>query len=94
MTVSGRVTCALSWLRPTRLRPKHRLNQRGNRKLNHAIHIAAISQLRFDTEGRAYYERKLAEGKSSKDAIRSLKRRISDRVYRHLNIDVQRASTS
>jgi transposase len=71
-------------------RPKHRLNQRGNRKLNHAIYIAAISQLRFDTEGRAYYERKLAEGKSSKDAIRSLKRRISDRVYRHLNIDAQR----
>ena len=32
-------------------RPKHRLNQRGNRKLNHAIHIAAIAQLRFDTEG-------------------------------------------
>ena len=75
-------------------RPKHRLNQRGNRKLNHAIHIAAIAQLRFDTEGRAYYERKLAEGKSSKDAIRSLKRRISDRVYRHLNIDAQRAATS
>ena len=75
-------------------RPKHRLNQRGNRKLNHAIHIAAIAQLRFDTEGRAYYERKLAEGKSSKDAIRSLKRRISDRVYRHLNIDAQRSATS
>ncbi len=75
-------------------RPKHRLNQRGNRTLNHAIHIAAIAQLRFDTEGRAYYERKLAEGKSSKDAIRSLKRRISDRVYRHLNIDAQRAATS
>ena len=75
-------------------RPKHRLNPRGNRKLNHAIHIAAISQLRFDTEGRAYYERKLAEGKSSKDAIRALKRRISDRVYRHLNLDVQRAAAS
>ena len=74
-------------------RPKHRLNQRGNRKINHAIYIAAISQLRFDTEGRAYYERKLAEGKSSKDAIRSLKRRISDRVYRHINLDAQRATT-
>ena len=74
-------------------RPKHRLNPRGNRKLNHAIHIAAISQLRFDTEGRAYYERKLAEGKSSKDAIRALKRRISDRVYRHLISDTHRAAT-
>ena len=59
-----------------------------------SIHIAAIAQLRFDTEGRAYYERKLAEGKSSKDAIRALKRRISDRVYRHLNIDTQRCATS
>ena len=75
-------------------RPKHRLNPRGNRKLNHAIHIAAISQLRFDTEGRAYYERKLAEGKSSKDAIRALKRRISDRVYRHLISDTHRAATN
>ena len=74
-------------------RPKHRLNPHGNRKLNHAIHIAAISQLRFDTEGRAYYERKLAEGKSSKDAIRALKRRISDRVYRHLISDTHRAAT-
>jgi len=74
-------------------RPKHRLNPRGNRKLNHAIHIAAISQLRFDTEGRAYYERKLAEGKSSKDAIRALKRRISDRVYRHLISNTHRAAT-
>ena len=75
-------------------RPKHRLNPRGNRKLNHAIHIAAISQLRYDSEGRAYYERKLAEGKSSKDAIRALKRRISDRVYRHLIGDTHRAATS
>ena len=45
-------------------RPRHRLNPRGNRKLNHAIHIAAISQLRYDTEGRAYYDRKIAEGKN------------------------------
>lgn len=73
-------------------RAKHRLNPRGNRKLNHAIHIAAISQLRYDSEGRAYYDRKLAEGKSSKDAIRALKRRISDRVYRHLIDDSRRAT--
>ena len=73
---------------------KHRLNPRGNRKINHAIHIAAISQLRFDTEGRAYYDRKVAEGKSSKDAIRALKRRISDRVYRHLIDDTRRAATN
>ena len=72
---------------------RHRLNPRGNRKLNHAIHIAAISQLRHDSEGRAYYDRKIAEGKSSKDAVRSLKRRISDRVYQHLTADTRRAGT-
>ncbi len=72
---------------------RHWLNPRGNRKLNHAIHIAAISQLRHDTEGRAYYDRKLAEGKSSKDAVRALKRRISDVVYRHLVTDARRATT-
>ncbi len=74
-------------------RTRHRLNPRGNRKLNHAIHIAAISQLRHDTEGRYYYDHKIAEGKSSKDAVRALKRRISDRVYRHLITDAARAST-
>ena len=44
---------------------------RGNRTLNHAIHTAAITQLRYPSEGRAYYDRKIADGKSSKDAIRS-----------------------
>jgi len=72
---------------------RHRLNPRGNRKLNHAIHIAAICQLRHDTEGRAYYDRKLVEGKSSKDATRALRRRISDRVYRHLVTDARRAAS-
>jgi transposase len=72
----------------------HRLNPRGNRKLNHAIHIAAISQLRYETEGRAYYDRKITEGKTSKEAVRALKRRISDRVYRHLIADARRCSTS
>jgi len=72
---------------------KHRLNPRGNRKLNHAIHIAAICQLRYDSEGRAYYDRKIAEGKFSKDAIRALKRRISDRVYQRLTTDARRTIT-
>jgi transposase len=74
-------------------RPRHRLNPRGNRKLNHAIHIAAICQLRYPSEGRTYYDKKLAEGKTSKEAIRALKRRISDRVYRHLITDANRATT-
>ena len=71
---------------------RQRLNPRGNRKLNHAIHIAAITQLRYPGEGRDYYERKRAEGKTSKEAIRALKRRISDRVYKHLIDDHQRAA--
>ncbi len=69
---------------------RHRLNPRGNRKLNHAIHIAAICQLRYDGEGRTYYDREISEGKTSKEAIRALKRRISDRVYRHLTQDHRR----
>lgn len=71
---------------------RHRLNQRGNRQLNHAIYLAAISQIRFDTEGLAYYDKKRAEGKSTKEAIRCLKRRISDAVYRRLKADVERGS--
>ena len=66
---------------------RHRLNLRGNRILNHAIHIAAVTQLRHDTNGRVYYQKKIAEGKSPKEAIRALKRRISDAVYRRLIAD-------
>jgi len=52
-------------------RKRHRLNPRGNRMLNHALHLIAITQLRYpDTQGRVFYERKLAEGKTSKEAIR------------------------
>jgi transposase len=70
---------------------RHRLNPRGNRMLNHAIHLIAISQLRQpNTKGRVFYERKLAEGKTKKEAIRSLKRRLSDVVYRQLNADQSR----
>ena len=69
---------------------RHRLNPRGNRMLNHALHLIAITQLRYpDTEGRIFYERKLTEGKSKKEAIRALKRRLSDVVYRHLIADQQ-----
>jgi transposase len=68
---------------------RHRLNLRGNRILNHAIHIAAVTQLRHDTNGRAYFDKKIGEGKSPKEAIRALKRRISDAVYRSLNTDLR-----
>jgi transposase len=54
-------------------RVRHRLNPAGNRQLNHALHMAAVTQVRNDTPGRAYYQRKLAEGKSKKEALRALK---------------------
>jgi transposase len=71
---------------------RHRLNPRGNRQLNFAIHIAAVVQIRTGGEGRVFYDRKIAEGKTNKEAIRALKRRISDRVYRHLAADARRVA--
>jgi transposase len=72
----------------------HRLSRRGNRRLNHALHIAAITQIRHPHSlGRCYYERKLAEGKTPREAIRSLKRRLSDVVWRHLVADAQPVAT-
>jgi transposase len=73
---------------------RHRLNLRGNRILNHAIHIAAVTQLRHDTIGRIYFDRKIAEGKTPKEAIRALKRRISDAIYKSLVADTPRTTTS
>jgi transposase len=66
---------------------RHRLSRAGNRKLNHALHLIAIVQIRHPTAGQAYYRRKLAEGKSPKEALRCLKRRLSDVVYRQLMAD-------
>jgi transposase len=69
----------------------HRLSRRGNRQLNHAVHMAAVTQICFGhSPGRAFYERKLAEGKTKKEALRALKRRLSDAIYRHLIADAQR----
>lgn len=66
---------------------RHRLNPRGNRQLNHALHIAAIAQARHDGPGRDYYQRKIEEGKTAREARRALKRRISDSVYTTLRDD-------
>ena len=73
---------------------RHRLSRAGNRKMNHMLHIAAATQARLDTEGRAYYRRKLAEGKTRMEAMRCLKRRISDAVYRQLLADAHAAATA
>jgi transposase len=68
----------------------HRASQRGNRQLNHAMHMAAICQIRQkDSEGRRYYERKVAEGKTKREAIRALKRQVSNAVYRQLLLDAR-----
>jgi transposase len=55
--------------------------------MNHVLHIAAIVQIRHDTQGRAYYRRKFAESKTPMEALRCLKRRLSDAVYRQLVAD-------
>jgi transposase len=68
----------------------HRVSRRGNRKLNHNIGMAAITQIRNPgTQGRIYFERKVAEGKTKKEALRSLKRQISNAVYRQLLLDAR-----
>jgi transposase len=76
-------------------RKVHRLSRRGNRRVNHAIHMAAITQIRHPhSEGRAYYDKKIAEGKTPKEALRALKRRISDALFRRLRADARRAAAS
>ncbi len=68
-----------------------RLSRRGNRKLNHAVHMAAVTQVAHrHSDGRAYYERKLKEGKTNKEAVRCVKRRISDAIFAHLVADAKR----
>jgi transposase len=66
-------------------RKVHRLSLRGNRRLNHAIHMAAITQIRYKhSDGRACYDKKTAEGKTPEEALRALKRQISDAICRCL----------
>ncbi|MFN2522268.1 MAG: IS110 family transposase [Mycobacteriales bacterium] len=66
---------------------KHRLSRARNRKLNHALHIVALSNKRYDECGAAYFVKKLAAGKGNKGALRCLKRRLSDAVFRQLVAD-------
>ena len=70
---------------------RHRLSRAGNRRVNHVIHITAVTQLRLDTDGRTYYRRKRAEGKKHMEALRCLKRRISDAIFRQLVADATAA---
>jgi transposase len=71
---------------------RHRLSRAGNRRMNHMIHIAAVTQLRLHGAGRAYYDRKRAAHKKPMEAMRCLKRRISDAIYRQLLADAARTA--
>lgn len=72
-------------------RTVHRLSRRGNRQLNHAIHMVAICQIRqTNSDGRAYFEKKVDEGKTKREAIRSLKRHVANAVYRQLLVDASK----
>jgi transposase len=68
---------------------RHRLSLAGNRKLNYALHMVAVCQARSDARGGVYYRKKIDEGKSRKEALRCLKRRVSDAVFRSLLEDSQ-----
>jgi transposase len=72
---------------------RHRLSRAGNRQVNRALHIMAVVQLRTPTEGRAYYDRKVAAGKTPMEAMRALKRRLSDIVYHQMILDHRAAQT-
>lgn len=67
---------------------RHRLSRGGNRQINKALHMMAVVQLRNATEGRAYFDRKVAAGKTPNEAMRCLKRRLSDIVYRTMLDDL------
>jgi transposase len=73
---------------------RHRLSRKGNRQINRVIHIVAIVQLRNPTIGRTYFDRRVAEGKTSMEAMRALKRHLSDAIYRQMVLDARRAATS
>lgn len=86
-------TAPIEWSSGNPKHPTRRLSRRGNRTLNHVIHIAAVTQLRHPhSPGRGFYDRKRAEGMTSRSAVRAMKRRISDAVYRRLVADAARQS--
>jgi transposase len=76
-------------------RARHRLPRGADRQLNLALHIAALTQVRMRAStGRAYYDRKIAEGKTHNEAMRCLKRRLADHVWRIMIADVRRQAAA
>ena len=69
---------------------RHRLSRAGNRRINRALHIMAVVQLRNPTEGRAYYDDRKAGGMPSMMAMRALKRRLSNVVFARMLADQKR----
>jgi len=66
-----------------------RMTRSGNRQLNAALHRIAVTQIRLDGLGQAYYRHRLAQGDSTPEALRCLKRRLARTVFRHLHTDHQ-----
>ena len=66
---------------------RHRLSRAGNRRINRALHVMAVVQLRNPTEGRTYYDARKAGGMPSMMAMRALKRRLSNVVYARMLAD-------
>lgn len=74
---------------------RHRLSRAGNRKLNCAVHLIALQQVRHNREGGGdYYRRKLAQGQTPREAMRCLKRRITSKLYRRMLADHDRRHSS
>ncbi len=63
---------------------RHRLNRTGNRRLNRALHIIAVTQIRIYAPARDYVARRISEGKTNREALRALKRHLARRIYRIL----------
>ncbi|MDQ5812891.1 MAG: IS110 family transposase [Actinomycetota bacterium] len=73
---------------------RHWLSLAGNRRLNHALHMIAINQVRYEGKGGVYYRKKIAEGKTHREAMRCLKRRVSDAVFKRLAADLEEVPTA
>jgi transposase len=72
---------------------RHRLSRAGNRRINRVLHMMALTELRQGGEGRVYYDRKIAAGKTKMEAMRCLKRRLSDIVYARMKADAKQLAT-
>jgi transposase len=73
---------------------RHCLSLAGNRRLNHALHMIAINQVRYEGKGGVFYRKKIAEGKTHREAMRCLKRRVSDAVFKKLTAGLEKVRTA